>query len=181
MCLDTVFGMTELPENFPESLEESNRLLLAVYNERKHLEWEVQRLETLLRLAKSQRFASSSEQLQHPGMQSLFPDTASESENSSNDKQPVEVKAHTRKPSPRKEFPDNLPREDIYLDVPEAERRCDGCGHRGELKKVSEQTSEKLHVKPAQYTVHRYHRPVYSCPHCETMKAPLMPPHPIPK
>lgn len=173
--------MTELPNQLPTDVATLQDLVRRLHSQGVHMEWEIGRLESLLRLAQGQRFGASSEKLLHPGMRSLFPEQVMTAEESSASEPPVEVKSHARIPTPRKAYPEHLPREDVQLDIPEADRRCDCCGGDQALKLVSEQVSEKLHVVPAKFSVRRYHRPVYSCPACETMKAATMPPHPIAK
>ena len=172
--------MVVIPEQLPSSYDDLHALCLSLIADNTHLDADLTRLAELLRLARSGRFGANSEQMAHPGMQSLFPDSAGDAEPATSC-EPVEIKSYSRQPAPRKPFPDSLPREEVYLDIPEHERTCDCCGADQALKLVSEQTTEKLHVKPAQHVVRRYHRPVYSCPKCETMKAATMPPHPIPK
>lgn len=173
--------MIELPNQLPTDIATLQAMVRSLHSHGVHMEWEIGRLESLLRLARGERFGSSSEKLLHPGMRSLFPEQAAATDESHRDDTTVEVKSHTRTPTPRKSYSEHLPREDVQLDIPEADRRCDCCGGNQALKLVSEQISEKLHVVPAQFMVRRYHRPVYSCPTCETMKAATMPPHPIAK
>lgn len=59
-------------------------------------------------------------------------------------------------------IPEDLPREDIIIDVPENERICPVTGV--PFKKIDEQISEKLAFKPGSYFVKRYIRPKYAHP-----------------
>lgn len=153
-----------------------NKIIASQQLEIDWLRRDVGRLEGMLRLAGHLKFSAKSEQMNHPGMKSLFPSEEGEVQEASEEKK-IPVAGHERKVSARKSLPDDLPREDQLIDV--ADKSCSCCGE--EMKKVSEDISEKLHYKPAVCTVHRYIRPIYSCPSCEVMKAPPMPPHPIPK
>lgn len=137
------------------------------------------RLNAMLRLSRHRQFGSSSEAMLHPGVQPLFPDLDKKKDEGKEDERPdVQVKAHKKKVG-RKPFPKELPRVDITLDVDD--KSCSCCGAEDNLKKVSEETSEKLHSEPAKVCIQRYIRPVYSCRKCESMKTAPMPPHPIPK
>lgn len=120
------------------------------------LKRDVNRLEGMLRLAGLMRFGSKSEQMLHPGMRSLFPGEAASADEAVEEKK-ARVNGYDRQINKRKTLPDRLPREDKIIDV--ADKACSCCGV--EMKKVSEDISEKLHYKPAVCTVHRYIRPVY--------------------
>jgi len=64
----------------------------------------------------------------------------------------------------RLSIPENIPREEIILDIPDEEKICE-CGY--SLVKIGEETSEKLDIIPAQIKVIRYIRPKWACSHCE--------------
>jgi len=74
------------------------------------------------------------------------------------------VPAHVRRRPVRRPLPASLPREEVLIDIPEAEKHC-GCGH--ELVRIGEESSEKLDVIPPQVRVIRTIRPKYACHHCE--------------
>lgn len=97
----------------------------------------------------------------------------------------ITVPAHTRKKRGRKPLPEELPRVDVVLDIPDDEKTC-GCGC--ELSHIGEDTSEKLDIIPAKVQVIRYIRKKYACKNCEgveddgpTVKIASMPPQIIPK
>ncbi len=169
--------------NLPESPVELKSICLRQSGEIEWLKQDVERLEAMLRLLRHQRFGSKSEQSEHPTMRALFPesDDSAGAESGEAKDAVTAVKAHDRKNTPRKPFPDSIPRQVVPLELPESERICACCGGTDTLKKVSEDISEKLNMTPATFTVFRYVRPIYSCKSCETMKAVAMPPHPIPK
>lgn len=74
------------------------------------------------------------------------------------------VRAHTRKGGGRKPLPKHLQREDVVIDIPEAEKQC-ACGQG--LTRIGEEVSEKLEVIPARFVVKRIIRPKYACKNCE--------------
>jgi transposase len=60
------------------------------------------------------------------------------------------------------ELPKHLPREEILLDVPEAERQCGCCGQR--MVKIGEDRVERVDYRPAKIAVKVYVTPKYACP-----------------
>ena len=74
------------------------------------------------------------------------------------------VKSYKRRKCGRKKLSEDLPRKEIYLDIPEEEKQC-ACGTT--LVKVGEDRSERLQVIPAQIYVEVTVRPKYACRNCE--------------
>ena len=74
------------------------------------------------------------------------------------------VKSYKRRKCGRKKLSEDLPRREIYLDIPEEEKQC-ACGTT--LVKVGEDRSERLQVIPAQIYVEVTVRPKYACRNCE--------------
>lgn len=70
-------------------------------------------------------------------------------------------KPATRKGHGRALFADDLPRETIQLDVPEAERCCPDCGE--PMQPIGETVTERGHIIPARMVVKRYERRKYAC------------------
>ncbi len=66
----------------------------------------------------------------------------------------------------RNAIPDNLPRERVVHEVPEAERVCPKCG--GECRCIGEETSRQLEYVPASLKVIEHARLKYACarPEC---------------
>lgn len=91
-----------------------------------------------------------------------------ESELASEDPEPepeiTAVPAHSRRKAKRRPLPEDLPREEVVIDIAEEEKRC-GCG--ALLARIGEETSEKLDVIPARFQVIRTIRPKYACRACE--------------
>ncbi len=79
-------------------------------------------------------------------------------------------KAARPKPEPRRgrqPLPEHLARVDIVHE-PES-CQCGQCG--AALVKIGEDITEKLTVKPAEFSVERHHYPKYACRPCETIVA----------
>ena len=141
---------------------------------------EIEQLREQLRLRQRQRFGPSSESILHPGMKPLFEEVTkeSESEQPQAPKKRIRIEGHERIVV-RKKLPDSLPREDIFCDLEDADKTCPCC-HEG-MVKISEKSSEKLHVRPAVFVVKKFITPVYACKKCEEVRQAKMPYHPIPK
>lgn len=60
------------------------------------------------------------------------------------------------------ELPAHLPREEVPLDVPEAERICGCCGK--PLQKIGEDRTERVDYRPAKIVVKVFVQPKYACP-----------------
>jgi len=76
----------------------------------------------------------------------------------------VHIPEHARGKAKRRPLPEALPREEIVIDIPEEQKRCQ-CG--AELVRIGEDVSEKLDVIPPQLRVIRTVRPKYACHNCE--------------
>ena len=135
--------------------------------------------------ALKRRFFGRSSEKADEWQQQLFDDTEQNIGNAPESTQTT-VGSHTRRHYPRKPLSDSLPREEILIDIPEAEKHC-ACGH--DLERIGEEVSEKLDVVPARFVVKRYIRPKYACKHCEgsgdeekpAVRIAPMPPAVIPK
>lgn len=89
------------------------------------------------------------------------------------------------KPKVRRPLPENLPREEVIIDLTDEEKQCDTCGN--PLHKMGEYRVKKLEFVPAKVVVKVYVYPKYSCRECDkngtevkVKRAPLKP-SPIPK
>jgi transposase len=60
------------------------------------------------------------------------------------------------------ELPQHLPREEVLLDVPEAERTCGCCGVL--MQKIGEDRTERVDYRPARIVVKVFVTPKYACP-----------------
>lgn len=145
-------------------------------------------LKEALRLERMARFASQSEKLP-TGQCELFnevevvvveaktEETAPVSEAA---EATIEVPAHSRIRPKRKPLPEHLPRENVIIDLSEAEKFCEKDGT--PLKVIGEDVSEALDVIPATFKVIRTIRLKYACPCCEeTIKTATLPEKILPK
>jgi len=80
----------------------------------------------------------------------------------------------------RPRLPENLPREEVVIDLDEKDKICPHDGAR--LEKIGEEVSEKLEIVPAKVFVRKTIRPKYACPCCdEGMKTAPAPGSLLPK
>ncbi|QIR14643.1 IS66 family transposase [Shewanella aestuarii] len=85
----------------------------------------------------------------------------------------------------RKPLPVELPREEVVVDIDEADKYCDCC--QGALHQMGQSCSETLEFVPAHIKVIKTIRPKYACRQCEqqgvkvAIKTAPMPATPIPK
>ena len=87
------------------------------------------------------------------------------------------VAAFTRKRARRRDFPADLPREDVIIPAPEA---CPCCGS-DELSDLPPVITETLEKVPARHKVIRTVREKVSCRACETISQPPAPFHVTPR
>jgi transposase len=77
------------------------------------------------------------------------------------------------------ELPPHLPREEVPLDVPEAERICSCCGE--PMVKIGEDRTERVDYRPAKIVVKVFVQPKYACPKKHGgVKQVSTPPSPVP-
>ncbi len=133
------------------------------------------------RLAQHKQFGKSSEV--HSGQGELFNEAEQIiDETIAPEKETI---SYTRNKPKRAPLPKDLPREVRVIDIDDAEKVCDSCGH--DLHQMGEKKSEQLEFIPAQIKVIETVRPQYSCRHCETtgmkvqIKIAPIPLSPIPK
>jgi len=113
------------------------------------------------------RFARSAEQLQlDDKQQALFVEEAAATETAVEEQEEElsEVKSYQRKKGGRKAIDPSIPRVERIIDIPESEKQC-ACG--AVLKRIGEETNEKLHIIPQEIHVVKTIRPKYACPCCE--------------
>ncbi len=145
-------------------------------------------LESRLFGPRNEKLKALNAQLEAAGQQSLF-DLLDEHPDpivAEPEAETIEVPAHARRKRGRKPLPDNLPREEVIHDIPEAEKTC-ACGC--QLTRIGEERSEQLQVEPAKLKVIVNVRPKYACKKCggtsaeekPTVRIASVPPQIIPK
>ena len=118
-----------------------------------------------LRLARHQKFGSSSEKA--PGQGELFDEAENEAESMPEAEEPVES---AQEPQPakkarpaRKPLPESIPRIRNVIELPEDECQCEcGC----QLTEIGENVSEQLEIIPAKLKVIQHVRKKYACKSC---------------
>jgi transposase len=81
------------------------------------------------------------------------------------EKEETIVKEYKRSKAGRKPIPDNIPREEIVLDVSSEEKKCPCCGN--ERPVIGNETSEQYDIIPAKVRVLKYVRPKYGPCSCD--------------
>lgn len=144
------------------TLESQEQLVL----ENKQLRETVSKLEEQLEWFRRQIFGKRSEKIVvHSNDQQLVFEGFESIEAEPQKKQPV--KGHERK-APKRDgqdaltFPDDLPIEEIYLDIPEEQKICPTTGIL--LVKIGEEVCHKLASKPGSYFIKKFIRPKYAHP-----------------
>jgi len=165
----------------PETLEEAQHQIDALWAYIHQHSQKMQQLQERLRLLLHHRFGSSSEKTNTPQLQ-LFNEAEQETEQEAAvdpDTSDTETLTYTRKKPGRQAIPDDLPRVRIEYELPEAERFC-ACGC--ERHVMGEAISEQLDIIPAQVQVLQHVRKKYACRRCEgNINTALMPAQPLPK
>ena len=169
----------------PENVEDLRSIIVAYHNENailhnenknlndeiktlnkenKTLKREIAYLEEQIKVLKACLYGRKTEKIPpkvHINQKSLFdmpePEEVPE-------KEEIEVQPHKRRKPGRKPIPEDLPRKEVIVDIPEEEKTC-SCG--AEMIRIGEEVSEKLDIIPAKIQVIRTIRPKYACKECE--------------
>ncbi len=181
--------MQTASQRLPDDIQKLKKLLilereLSIQKDARidHLSQQYQQILEQFRLAQQRQFGQSSES--NLNQLGLFNETEQTLE-ADEPQAEHETINYTRQKPKRKPLPDDLPRETIVHDIPEADKHCDCCGH--DLHKIGEDKNEQLVFIPAQVKVIEHVRPKYSCRQCEqqgtevNIKIAPVPPTPIPK
>jgi transposase len=137
---------------------------------------EIERLQLIIKQLQRAQFGRRSERIDADqlalGLEDVETDIArAETEPEA----PAKTKVRKKKKSGRKPLPDNLPREEVRIDV--GTTACACCG--GALHPIGESVSEMLDWVPAQFRVIRICRPKYGCRACGTVSQAPAPERPI--
>ena len=134
-----------------------------------YLKEEIAYLKKILYSMRKAKFGSSKEIHVDSSTIPLFNEVESEAEKIplllNNDE--GQVISYTRKKGrkTKKGFPEDLPREEVILDLKQEEKVCSDCGNN--LKEMGEATTEKLKTIPARTIVVVEKRKKYTCTVCE--------------
>ncbi|WP_102483217.1 IS66 family transposase [Vibrio splendidus] len=134
----------------------------------------IQSLVEKLNLARRKRFGSSSETLPPQDLEfneaETHADTTGEDEATSNQNDETSDAKSTSSETKRRgrpKLPEDLPRERVVVDIPEAEKTCSCC--QSMLCRMGQSTSEKLVYIPARLYVEVTERPKYVCRQCDAL------------
>lgn len=132
-----------------------------------YLSEENKRLRHILKLFKEEKFGTKSEQYLEDSQQELFNEIEELSSEAPQLPLTQETITYTRKKGRGKKrpFPEDLPREEVIIDLPESEKICPHDG--ATLKEIGEEVTEKLKTVPAQSSIVVERKKKYACPCCE--------------
>ena len=167
-------------KNLPKSQAELEKIIIELHREYSDYKIKYANLLEEIRLAKQNRFGSSSEKniLQSDLFDEAGIELPEEVKEQLSDE--IEVRSSTHKKHPvRRPLPSYLAREVVLHDIPEEEKKCH-CGEH--LVRMGEEISEQLKYVPAQISVIQHVRPKYACKPCqENIKIAAMPALLLPK
>lgn len=135
-----------------------------VLEENKNLKDEVKRLHHIIQLLKKDKFGSKAERYEEITDQLVFNEIEVEAPNSPPEKETITY-TRNRGRKKKKPIPEDVPREEKIIDIPEDEKTCPQDGT--PLKCIGETITEKLKTIPAQTSVVIEKRLKYACPCCE--------------
>ena len=152
-----------------------NEEVVELKNENKFLKDKVdnfaeenKRLRHIIKLFQKEKFGSKSESyIEETDPQLLFNELEQEAANEPQLPLSQETITYTRKKGRQKKkpFPEELPREEVIIDIAEADKTCPHDG--STLKVIGEDVVEKLKTVPATSTVTVEKTLKYACPCCE--------------
>lgn len=145
----------------------NNETATDLQNEIRILKDENERLKWLIKKFQHRLYGSTSEKhVEDEIEQMLFNELEVEAQ--SIEPEQVElIDGYERKPKgrgKRKPFPEDLPREEVIIDLPDVEKVCPHDGTT--LKEIGEEVTEKLKVVPAQMIIVIEKKKKYACPCC---------------
>lgn len=165
------------PNTLPQDAEVLRQIVLDLCEQLRHESSEKDKYRTLLREILDAQRNRKSEQLSKEQLalfEALWKAAGDpEEEDAEQEREPPQAKKRSR----RQPLAQDLIRERIVHDLPEAEKHCSGCGK--DLRLIAEETSERYEYIPASVKVIEDVRRKYACD-C-TVKTADKPPQPIEK
>ena len=149
---------------YQELLDEKKSL----ENKNDFLNKEVDYLKHVVKLFKEEKFGTKSESyIEEVNPQLLFNELEQEAGGEPQLPLVQETITYTRKKGrgKKKPFPEDLPREDVIIDIAEEDKICPHDGT--VLKEISEEIVEKIKTVPARSTIIVERKKKYACPCCE--------------
>ena len=158
--------------------EELLKKISLLENQLKEKQIFIDQLQSMVDAFRRAKFYSKSEQVSSDQLglfdeaELVFETTKSE-EKHEEEKEKTEGKPRSR--GQRTLLPENLPREEVVIELPDSERVCPKDG--SILKEIGEEVSEKLKIIPPKVVVVKTIRKKYACQSCnetiETAAAPM--------
>ena len=175
----------------PDDINELKKRVIELHNQVVHQENKltenankINHLQDMVNLLQRRKYAPQSEQVNWDQM-GLFNEVedlanAPAEEDSLEIEDEKETIIYERSKKKRTRLPENLPREEVIVDLEEKDKVCIHDG--AQLKKIGEEVSEKIEIVPAKVFVKKTIRYMYACPCCdEGMKTAAAPKALLPK
>ena len=148
--------------HLPNDIESLKKIILQEREKNQHLQ-------DIINLLQKKKYAPQSEVVSSNQL-GLFneveeiedKENKKENEDSNEEKETI---IYERSKKRRTRIPEDLPREEIIIDLPEEEKFCPHDG--AALKKIGDEISEQLEIIPAKVFVKKTVRPKYACPFCQ--------------
>jgi transposase len=143
--------------------------LEAALNENKNLKEEVERLYSLIRGLKHDKFGAKSEKIEDHPDQLIFNEIEREATQLLPPEKETITYTRNKGRGKKKMWPEGVEREERVIDLKADEKICPHDG--SELRCIGESRSEKLKTIPARMTVITEVKKKYACPTCESYMA----------
>lgn len=161
----------------PDDINELKKRVIELHNQGLQKDQKINDLQDLLNLLRRKKYAPQSEII-HSEQMGLFNGiedlTGNESPEDLDSEEETETITYERKKKKRTRLSENLPREEVVIDLEEKDKVCIHDG--ATLEKIGEEVSEKLEIIPAKVFVKKTIRYKYACPCCDVgMKTPPRP------
>lgn len=169
----------------PDDIQELKKRVIELHNQVVQKDQKINHLQDMVNLLQRKKYAPQSEQVNwdQMGLFNEMEDLANaptEEEDSEIEDEKETITYERTKKKKRARLPENLPREEVIIDLEEKDKVCVHDG--ATLKKIGEEVSEKLEIIPAKVFVKKTIRYKYACPCCdEGMKTAPAPKSLLPK
>lgn len=169
--------MNITPQKLPSDISILQGIVTKLLLENSLLNSENKSLSDQLRLLKKKMYGSSSEKLFTIVDQLELQLEDNKSVTAASELPLLKEEEKTKDKAKRKPLPSDLPREDVVIDPI---TQCSQCGG-DNFRKIGDDVTEKLEVRPASFFVKRYIRPRCACVDCENIMQGELPSFAIPK
>lgn len=153
----------------PDDIQELKKLIISQHQQLISQKDHINHLQDLVNLLQRKKYAPQSEVVHFDQkdffneIEALAAEDVPEETDAEEETETVTYERRKNKKRPR--LPENLPREEVIIDLDEKDKVCSHDG--AVLKKVGEEVSEKLEIVPAKVFVKKTIRYKYACPCCD--------------